>query len=174
MRSPNAHAAPGLALERTPAERRETPISRRKRQKAPSRAGQMYRRRRGLRGGDCYGKSHSACTPWSPPRAKCCTPHTSWPRHTARDRRTAEEAAGAVVKTPGLESRPHRRRRDTGRFKTRGPEEVAEGAARSSTASTELSCIPRCLSRRSSRRRRGRAVGAGALHTPQSPTGRVT
>ena len=29
MRSPYAHAAPGPALERTPAERRETPISRR-------------------------------------------------------------------------------------------------------------------------------------------------
>jgi hypothetical protein len=174
MRNPYAHAALGLGLEQRPAERRETPISRREEAESSSTSWTDAPSKRGLRGKDCCWRSHSAYTPWSPLRVGCCTPHTSWPRHTARDRRTAEEAAGAVVKTPGLESRPHRRRRDTGRFKTRGPEEVAEGAARSSTASTELSCIPRCLSRRSSRRRRGRVVGAGALHTPQSPTGRVT
>jgi len=53
--------------------------------------------------------------------------------------------------------------------------EAAEGASSSgsSTSSTEPSCTPRCLSRHSSRRRRGKVADSHCPHMPQSPASRV-
>jgi len=92
-------------------------------------------------------------------------------REVASNRRVVGEAARA----PGLERRLCRQQQNSRGLETRlGEGPAAGGAARSgsSTASTESSCIPRCLGRRSYRRRCGKVADALCPHTPQSPTGR--
>ncbi len=116
--------------------------------------------------------------PWSPRPATYNPPHKLAEARGEKPQEIHHRATKDVARAPELKRRLCRRLQNAKGLETRrlGEGPAAGGAARSggSTTSAEPSCSPRCLTRRSFRRRRGKAAEAGAFHTPQSPTGRAT
>jgi hypothetical protein len=106
----------------------------------------------------------------------CCPSHISWRRHATRSRRQCIGKSWRMSRGRSQGRRYWRggytrgQREDTSRLETRrlGESPAAGGAARSgsSTASREPVCTPRCLSRRTFRKRYGKVAEALCPYTP--------
>jgi len=104
--------------------------------------------------------------PWSPRPATYSPPHKPAGARGEKPQEIHHRATEDVARVPELERRLCRRLQNAKGLETNrlGESPAAGGAARSgcSTASTEPAYSPRCLSRRSSRRQRGKAAEVGA------------